>query len=217
MPAGAPSGQAGGDVATRFLSQIRSLQGVPYVWGGESRSGVDCSGLIQLAAKQAGINFPWRTTTQQWAALQHIPANQAQPGDLVFFTGADPPSPGHVGVVTTPGHWTMIDAPQQGESVHTQAFSVPGAGDMRVVGFARLPGVKGSTAVSGSVGPGSGSGGGLLGLVLPSGALAFFDDAARFAQAAMWIVNPENWLRILAGAAAVLLLLAGAGFLFRAA
>lgn len=215
MPAGAPSGQAGGDTATRFLDQVKSLQGVPYVWGGESRSGVDCSGLVQLAAKQAGINFPWRTTTAQWAALPHIPANQAQPGDLVFFTGADPPSPGHVGVVTTPGHWTMIDAPQTGQTVHQQAFSVPGVGDMHVVGFARLPGVKGASATVG--GSSGGGGGGLLGLALPADALAFFDDAARFAQAAMWIVNPESWLRILAGAAAVLLLLAGAGFLFRAA
>lgn len=214
MPAGAPSGQPAQDTATRFLEQVRSLQGVPYVWGGESRSGVDCSGLVQLAAKQAGINFPWRTTTQQWAALQHIPANQAQPGDLVFFTGADPPSPGHVGVVTTPGHWTMIDAPQQGESVHSQGFSVPGAGDMHVVGFARLPGVKGSTAAAGS--GGGGTGGGLLGLALPADALAFFDDAAHFAQSAMWILNPENWLRILAGAAAVLFAVAGLAFLVKA-
>lgn len=209
-----PGASGSADVATRFLDQVKSLQGVPYVWGGESRSGVDCSGLIQLAARQAGINFPWRTTTQQWAALQHIPANQAQPGDLVFFTGADPPSPGHVGVVTTPGHWTMIDAPQTGETVHSQGFSVPGIGDMRVVGFARLPGVKGSAAAASS---GSSGGGGLLGLALPADALAFFEDAAHFVNTALWILNPENWLRILAGAAAVLLAVSGLVFLVKAA
>jgi hypothetical protein len=216
VPAGAPSGQPGEDTATRFLNEIKSMQGIPYVWGGESRSGVDCSGLIQLAAKQAGINFPWRTTTAQWAALQHIPANQAQPGDLVYFTGADPPSPGHVGVVTTPGHWTMIDAPQTGETVHEQPFSVPGTGENRVIGFARLPGVKGATA-TGAVGPGSGSGGGLLSLAFPSDALALFDDATTFVNSAMWILNPENWLRIVAGAAAVLLAVSGLVFLVKAA
>jgi NlpC/P60 family len=213
VPAGAPSGQPGEDIAARFLNEIKSMQGIPYVWGGESRSGVDCSGLIQLAAKQAGINFPWRTTTAQWAALQHIPANQAQPGDLVYFTGADPPSPGHVGVVTTPGHWTMIDAPQTGETVHEQPFSVPGMGDMHVVGFARLPGVKGSAAP----GAASSGGGGLFSLIFPPDALALFDDATHFVNSAMWILNPENWLRILAGAAAVLLAVSGLVFLVKAA
>jgi hypothetical protein len=212
MPAVTASAPGGADLATRFLDNVKSLQGVPYVWGGASRSGLDCSGLVWLAAKQAGISVP-RTTTAQWAALEHVPANQAQPGDLVYFVGADPPSPGHVGVVDTPGHWTMIDAPQTGQTVHQQAFSVPGSGVMHVVGFARLPGVKGAPGAS----AGAGGGGGLLGLFLPPAALAFFDDAAHFVNSAMWILNPENWLRILAGAAAVLLALAGAGFLLRAA
>jgi hypothetical protein len=199
------------DLAQRFLSQVESFRGVPYVWGGESRAGVDCSGLVQLAAKEVGITVP-RTTTAQWAALPHVDAAQAQPGDLVFFTGADPPSPGHVGVVDSPGHWTMIDAPQTGETVHLQPFSVPGAGEMRVVGFARLPGVKGGGATTTG-----GGGGGLFSLIMPPDALAFFDDAAHFVNSAMWILNPENWMRILAGFAAVLLVLAGAGFLLRAA
>jgi hypothetical protein len=211
-----PAGSAGAapDLAGRFLDNVKSLRGVPYVWGGASRAGLDCSGLVWLAAKQAGISIP-RTTTAQWAALQHIPADQAQPGDLVYFVGADPPSPGHVGVVDTSGHWTMIDAPQTGETVHQQSFAVPGSGENAVVGFARLPGVKG--AAGGSAGAGGGGGGGLFSLIMPPAALQFFDDASTFVTAAMWIMNPENWARIIAGAAAVLFAVAGALFLMRAA
>jgi hypothetical protein len=203
-----------GTLAARFLANVKSLQGIPYVWGGSSRAGLDCSGLVWLAAKQAGITIP-RTTTAQWAALQHIPADQAQPGDLVYFVGADPPSPGHVGVVDEAGHWKMIDAPQTGETVHEQAFAVPGSGESAVVGFARLPGVKGSAGAAAGVG--AGGGGGLFSLIMPPDALAFFDDAAKFLSTSMWILNPENWLRIIAGAAAVLFMVAGAGFLMRAA
>lgn len=212
-----PAGSAGGapDLAARFLANVKSLQGVPYVWGGTSRAGLDCSGLVWLAAKQAGISVP-RTTTAQWAALQHIPASAAQPGDLVYFTGADPPSPGHVGVVDTSGHWTMIDAPQTGQTVHQQSFSVPGSGQSTVVGFARLPGVKGAAGGSAGAG-GGGGGGGLFSLIMPPAALQFFDDASTFVTAAMWIMNPENWLRIIAGGAAVLFAVAGALFLMRAA
>lgn len=206
----APSG--GAALADRFLSTVKSFQGVPYVWGGESRAGLDCSGLVQLAAREVGVSVP-RTTTAQWAALQHVTAADAQPGDLVFFTGADPPSPGHVGVVDSPGHWTMIDAPQTGETVHQQPFSVPGMGEMHVVGFARLPGAGTATPAS----PGSSGGGGLFSLIMPPGALAFFDDASKFVNSAMWILNPENWMRILAGAAAVLFAVAGGLFLIRAA
>jgi|SRR5215831_5877721 len=206
---------SGANLATRFLDNVKSLQGVPYVWGGESRAGVDCSGLVQLAAREAGINIP-RTTSAQWAALQHIPASEAQPGDLVYFVGADPPSPGHVGVVDGTGHWSMIDAPTTGQTVHQQAFSVPGAGDMRVVGFARLPGVHGGATLAASATP-AGGGGGLFSLFMPPQALAFFDDATQFVNSAMWIMNPENWLRIMAGAVAVLFAVAGLGFLLKAA
>lgn len=211
MPAAAKS-----DLSQRFLSTVESFKGVPYVWGGESRSGVDCSGLIQLAAREVGVNIP-RTTTTQWAALPHVPASQVQPGDLVYFTGADPPSPGHVGVVDSSGRtWSMIDAPQTGMDVQQQSFSFPGAGEMHVVGFARLPGA-GQTDVTGATPLNSGGGGGLLSLALPDNVLQLFDDATHFVTSAMWILNPENWMRIIAGGAAVLLLVMGLGALVKAA
>lgn len=210
MPAAVKS-----DLSQRFLSAVESFKGVPYVWGGTSRSGVDCSGLVWAAARQVGVNIP-RTTTTQWAALPHISASQVQPGDLVYFTGADPPSPGHVGVVDSGGRtWSMIDAPQTGMDVQQQSFSVPGSGEMHVVGFARLPGA-GQTQTTGATKMGGG-GGGLLSLALPDNVLQLFDDATKFVTAAMWIMNPENWMRIIAGGAAVLLLVMGLGALVKAA
>jgi hypothetical protein len=211
----AAAGSATSSLGPRFLQAVESFKGVPYVWGGTTRAGVDCSGLVWAAAKQVGVNVP-RTTTTQWAALPHISASQVQPGDLVYFTGADPPSPGHVGVVDGTGRtWSMIDAPQTGMDVQQQSFSVPGAGEMRVVGFARLPGA-GQTETTGATQMGGG-GGGLFSLFLPKDALQFFDDATQFVHSAMWILNPENWMRLIAGAAAVILLVLGVGALTRAA
>jgi cell wall-associated NlpC family hydrolase len=65
--------------------------GVPYVWGGETPGpggGFDCSGLVQWAWAQAGIQIP-RTTESQWPALVHVALNDLQPGDLLFYYNLD--------------------------------------------------------------------------------------------------------------------------------
>lgn len=126
-----------------FLSVVKSYIGVPYVYGGESPAGFDCSGLVQYAAAQLGISVP-RTSEEQWASLPHVSQSQVQPGDLVFFTGAEGnPSPGHVGIVNSTGNtWSMIDAPYQGVDVQQDTFTIPGQGTMQVVGFARLANVS---------------------------------------------------------------------------
>ena len=84
-----------------------------------------------MAYRAAGIDIP-RTSQQQWAYGQQIPASQAKPGDLVFFAGSDGTmtSPGHVGILIA-GHDMMIDAPQTGQTVTTQNF----AGSTDLVGF----------------------------------------------------------------------------------
>ena len=83
--------------------------GKPYLWGGTGPDAFDCSGLVMMAYRTAGINIP-RTSEDQWAQLPHVPAGNVEPGDLVFFAGADgtPTSPGHVGLVI--GHDKMIEA-----------------------------------------------------------------------------------------------------------
>jgi cell wall-associated NlpC family hydrolase len=200
----------GSTLAGRFLGEVQGLLGTPYVWGGESDAGVDCSGLVQLAARRVGISIP-RTTEAQWGALRHVQKDDVQAGDLVYFTGADGASPGHVGVVDQTGQsWKMIDAPHTGTDVQEQSFSLDGTGDMHVVGFARLPGVKGG-------GASSGTGGGGSVVSLPGQVTGFFSGAEDFLTALMWIENPENWMRILSAVAGAFLAIAGIIVLMRAA
>ena len=90
------------------LSTAASLVGTPYVYGGTSRSGWDCSGFTQYVFAKAGKSLPRVTTAQQAAAT---PVSNPQPGDLVFFG-----SPSwHVGIYV--GDGMMIDAPRTGKSI----------------------------------------------------------------------------------------------------
>jgi peptidoglycan DL-endopeptidase CwlO len=99
-------------VAERYL-------GVPYVWGGASPSGFDCSGLMYFAYKQIGKYVP-HYTVAEWNAFPHVPLNQLQPGDLVFFDGL-----GHVGMYIGGGQ--MIHAPHTGTVVQISSLSAMGS------------------------------------------------------------------------------------------
>jgi cell wall-associated NlpC family hydrolase len=112
------SSQVGGGASVAVAFAL-GQRGVPYVWGGESPSGYDCSGLVQAAYRAAGINLP-RTAQEQFDAGPHLPAGAPlQPGDLVFF-GASASDVTHVGIVVAPGE--MVDAPHTGTVVQTQSF-----------------------------------------------------------------------------------------------
>ena len=93
-----------------------------------------------MAYRAAGITIP-RTSQAQWAYGTQIPASQAQPGDLVFFAGADgtPAAPGHVGIVLNPAAHTMIDAYATGYPVEEDTYGLPASkeGLSPVVGFTR--------------------------------------------------------------------------------
>jgi len=103
----------------RAVAFALEQQGVPYVYGGESPAGYDCSGLVQAAYRAAGISLP-RTAQEQYDAGPHLPAGaQLQPGDLVFF-GQSPSDVEHVGIVIAPGE--MVDAPHTGTVVQVQTF-----------------------------------------------------------------------------------------------
>ncbi|MGG7646167.1 NlpC/P60 family protein [Rhodovulum sp. YNF3179] len=86
--------------ATRYADPAGVAElflGTPYLWGGRSRWGVDCSGLIQLALEACGIDCP-RDSDMQEAALGR-PLAKGEPlrrGDIVFWKG-------HVGILTAPG------------------------------------------------------------------------------------------------------------------
>ena len=91
-----------------IVNYAKQFIGVPYVWGGSSPSGFDCSGLVQYVYKHFGINLP-RTTSGQITAGVAVSRNSLQLGDLIF------PSTGHVAIYV--GNGQMIHAPQPGEKV----------------------------------------------------------------------------------------------------
>ena len=90
----------------RIVSNASKYMGTPYVYGGTSSSGLDCSGLVYKALTDAGIDVP-RTTAQGYKDMSNkIGESNAKPGDLVFF-GANG-LVDHVGIYT--GNGQMINA-----------------------------------------------------------------------------------------------------------
>jgi cell wall-associated NlpC family hydrolase len=90
---------APGEAAADFVSVAEEFRGLPYIWGGNSGSGVDCSGLVQAALQRAGRPCPRDTDMQETELGQAVATREPRGfrrGDLIFF-------PGHVGIVTGPG------------------------------------------------------------------------------------------------------------------
>ncbi len=106
-----PSGSgnaAAASIAMRYL-------GVPYVWGGASPSGFDCSGLASYAFAQIGKSVP-HYTGAIWNAFPQVPSGQLQVGDLVFFHGL-----GHMGIYL--GGDQFVHAPHTGDVVKVSQLS----------------------------------------------------------------------------------------------
>ena len=83
--------------------------GVPYVWGGMSPSGFDCSGLVAYAYAQIGVSLPHHAASQYGYGVP-VSRDQLQPADLVFFNGL-----GHMGMYIGGGQF--IHAPHTGDVV----------------------------------------------------------------------------------------------------
>jgi cell wall-associated NlpC family hydrolase len=120
--------------AAAAIAYARQQLGKPYLWGGTGPGAFDCSGLVMQAYAAAGVAIS-RTSKDQWAAGPRV--SVPEPGDLVFFAGADgtTSAPGHVGLVTGPH--TMIEAYASGYPVRYSQFGTPGSapGDQDPAGF----------------------------------------------------------------------------------
>jgi cell wall-associated NlpC family hydrolase len=125
-------------VAAAAILYAAAQLGKPYLSGGTGPDAFDCSGLVMMAYRAAGIVIP-RTSQEQWAAGPRVPPGHEQPGDLVFFAGSDgtPQAPGHVGLVIGGGE--MIEAYATGYPIRISAYGLPTSppGDQVVVGFTR--------------------------------------------------------------------------------
>ena len=98
------------------VKEAKTYLGIPYLWGGTSRNGVDCSGLTYLSWLAMGVNLG-RTTYDQYPNTARVSRNQLKPGDLVFsnFGAQGKEGPGHVGMYI--GDNLTIEAPATGDVV----------------------------------------------------------------------------------------------------
>jgi len=105
-----PSGTGNAAAASIAMQYL----GVPYVWGGASPSGFDCSGLASYAYAQIGKSVP-HYTGAIWAAFPKVPSDQLEPGDMVFFNGL-----GHMGIYIGGGQY--VHAPHTGDVVKVSSL-----------------------------------------------------------------------------------------------
>ena len=82
--------------ALEIINTAKSYMGVPYVWGGSTPDGFDCSGFIQYVFDKNGISLP-RVTADQYKAGTSISKSDLIPGDLIFFETYKA-GPSHVGI-----------------------------------------------------------------------------------------------------------------------
>jgi cell wall-associated NlpC family hydrolase len=94
------------------LSVAARYVGTPYVYGGTTPRGFDCSGYTRYVWAQLGVSLP-RTANQQMNATRRVPRSQAKPGDLVFFVSGGRAY--HVGLYA--GSGMMYDSPRAGKKL----------------------------------------------------------------------------------------------------
>ncbi|MDN4613415.1 C40 family peptidase [Leifsonia sp. F6_8S_P_1B] len=104
----APS--AGGVTGEDVVADAKKYLGVPYVFGGTTSAGIDCSGLVQRVYKDLGIDVPRLVSGQSTVGTEVPSIAQAQPGDLIVTNGGE-----HI--VIYAGDGKVIHAPSEGRNV----------------------------------------------------------------------------------------------------
>ena len=133
----APTGTGFVQAASRYI-------GTPYVWGGESPHGFDCSGLVEYVLTSLGVKGVPRTSEEQYRWAHSVAWNRLQAGDLVFMNFPGEQSPGHVMIYA--GRGRVIQAPSPGQQVQNVPFRPQPIGSSewggKIVGYGRVPGLS---------------------------------------------------------------------------
>ncbi|MEP7764587.1 C40 family peptidase [Sanguibacter sp. 25GB23B1] len=104
-----------------LVAEARKYLGVPYAWGGESMSGIDCSGLVQRALGALGVDMPRVARDQMKEGSAVASMADARVGDLLVFNGGS-----HIAIYLGDGR--MIDAPKPGDVVRERdVYETPSA------------------------------------------------------------------------------------------
>lgn len=132
------NGATGNDVVDAALD----YQGTPYVLGGESKSGIDCSGLVQAAFGALGVAVPRLVHEQETVGQKVDSLKDAKPGDLIVLNGGD-----HIAIYM--GNDTVIHAPYPGRTVSVQKAWFT---DQDITTIRRIVPATGDDAITSSAG-----------------------------------------------------------------
>jgi len=102
-------------IAARAVHDALALRGAPYVYGGGTPAGFDCSGFTSYVYGKLGITLA-HSSYEQWTSGARVPRADLRPGDLVFFAGL-----GHVGIYIGDGRF--VHAPHTGTVVSVDRLS----------------------------------------------------------------------------------------------
>lgn len=152
-----------GVTGNAIVEAAKKYLGVPYVFGGEDASGMDCSGLVQRVLADLGVDAPRVVSTQQFMGEEVGSLADAQPGDLIVTHNAD-----HI--VIYAGDGMIIHAPYEGRTVSYQKNYLTDA-DIQTIRRVSSP-AKAETAAVSSTGSTALSASALNGLITSMGGTA---------------------------------------------
>lgn len=108
---------SGYGLAAQAVAYAGRFLGVPYIYGGTTPSGFDCSGLVQYVYEHLGVSLP-RTSQEQASAGTPVAPGSLQPGDLIFYNEPGEGPNSHVAIYA--GNGSEIEAPRPGENVQVE-------------------------------------------------------------------------------------------------